>query len=92
MSIIVGTGKNARVRLNMDELQNAKGAEKKAQATETPAVGTDTKAKGKSGKGGKNGGKGAKSDAPVAETKVAESTSIGIEGYEGKTKISQSND
>ena len=83
MSIIVGTGKNARVRLNKSELQNANGAEKKAQATETPAVGTDTKAKGKGGKGGKNGGKGAKSDAPVTETKVAETPAVETEGSEG---------
>ena len=83
MSIIVGTGKNARVRLNTSELQNANGAEKKAQATETPAVGNDTKAKGKSGKGGKNVGKSAKSDAPVTETKVAETPSVETEGSEG---------
>lgn len=38
MSIVVGTGKNARVRLNTGELQNRKDAEKK---TETPAEGTD---------------------------------------------------
>ena len=43
MSIVVGTGKNARVRLNTGELQNRKEAEKK---TETPAEGTDI-AKGK---------------------------------------------
>ena len=43
MSIVVGTGKNARVRLNTGELQNRKEAEKK---TETPAEGTDV-AKGK---------------------------------------------
>lgn len=83
MSIIVGTGKNARVRLNTDELQNAKDAEKKAQATETPAVGNDSKVKGKGGKGGKNGGKGAKSDAPVAETKVTETPAVETEGSEG---------
>ena len=86
MSIIVGTGKNARVRLNTGELQNAKGVEKKAQTAETPAVGTDTKAKGKGGKGGKNGGKGAKSDAPVTETKVTENTAVGVEGSEGNEK------
>lgn len=86
MSIIVGTGKNARVRLNTGELQNAKAVEKKAQATETPSVGNDTKAKGKSGKGGKNGGKGAKSDAPVAETKVTENTAVETEGSEGNEK------
>lgn len=83
MSIIVGTGKNARVRLNTGELQNAKGAEKKAQATETPSVGNDSKVKGKGGKGGKNGGKGAKSDAPVAETKVTETPAVETEGSEG---------
>lgn len=43
MSIVVGTGKNARVRLNTGELQNRKEAEKK---TETPAEGADV-AKGK---------------------------------------------
>ena len=83
MSIIVGTGKNARVRLNTDELQNAKGAEKKDQATETPAVGDDSKGKGKDCKGGKNGGKGAKSDVPVAETKVTETPAVKTEGSEG---------
>ena len=83
MSIIVGTGKNARVRLNTGELQNAKGAEKKAQTTETPTVGT---VKGKGGKGGKNGGKGAKSDAPVTETKVTENTAVETKGSEGNEK------
>ena len=86
MSIIVGTGKNARVRLNTGELQNAKGAEKKAQDTETPAVGTEAKVKGKGGRGGKNGGKGAKSDAPVTDTKVTENTSVETEGSEGNEK------
>lgn len=43
MSIVVGTGKNARVRLNTGELQNRKEAERK---TETSAEGTDV-AKGK---------------------------------------------
>lgn len=83
MSIIVGTGKNARVRLNTGELQNSKGAAKKAQATETPAVGT---VKGKGGKGGKNGGKGAKSDASVTETKVTETPAVETEGSEGNEK------
>lgn len=40
MSIVVGTGKNARVRLNTGELQNGKEAEKKPK-TETPAEGGD---------------------------------------------------
>mgnify|MGYP003564088843 CR=1 FL=1 len=31
MSIVVGTGKNARVRLNTGELQNRKEAEKKIE-------------------------------------------------------------
>lgn len=83
MSIIVGTGKNARVRLNTSELQNVKEAEKKAQDTETPAVGNDSKVKGKGGKGGKNVGKCAKSDAPVTETKVAETPAVETEGSEG---------
>lgn len=83
MSIIVGTGKNARVRLNTGELQNSKGAEKKTQVTENPAVGT---VKGKGGKGGKNGGKGAKSDAPVTETKVTEIPAVETEGSEGNEK------
>lgn len=62
MSIVVGTGKNARVRLNTGELQNRKEAEKK---TETPAKGTDTT----KGKGGKSGGKGkGKEEAPKTET------------------------
>ena len=89
MSIIVGTGKNARVRLNTGELQNAKGAEKKAQTSETPAVGTETKVKGKGGRGGKNGGNGAKSDAPVTETKVTENTAVGTEGSEGNENKSE---
>ena len=38
MSIVVGTGKNARVRLNTGELQNGKKAEKKI---ETPTEGAD---------------------------------------------------
>lgn len=64
MSIVVGTGKNARVRLNTGELQNRKEAEKK---TETPAEGTDV-AKGKGGKsGGKDKSKG-KEEAPKTET------------------------
>lgn len=83
MSIIVGTGKNARVRLNTGELQNAKGAEKKAQTTETPAVGT---VKGKGGKGVKNVGKGAKSDASVTKNKVTETPAVGTEGSEGNEK------
>lgn len=62
MSIVVGTGKNARVRLNTGELQNRKEAEKK---TETPAKGTDIA----KGKGGKSGGKGkGKEEAPKTET------------------------
>lgn len=61
MSIVVGTGKNARVRLNTGELQNRKEAEK----TETPAKGTDIA----KGKGGKSGGKGkGKEEAPKTET------------------------
>ena len=64
MSIVVGTGKNARVRLNTGELQNRKEAEKK---TETPTDGTDV-AKGKGGKsGGKDKSKG-KEEAPKTET------------------------
>ena len=86
MSIIVGTGKNARVRLNTGELQNAKGAEKKALTAETPAIGTETKVKGKGGRGGKNVGKGAKSDATVTETKVTETPAVGTEGSEGNEK------
>ena len=70
MSIVVGTGKNARVRLNTGELQNRKEAEKK---TETPAEGTDVA----KGKGGKSGGKGkgkekaAKTETPAEGTDVA---------------------
>lgn len=58
MSIVVGTGKNARVRFNTGELQNVKEAEKKAQTAEPPAKG---------GKGGKSnkGGKDAKSETPA---------------------------
>ena len=64
MSIVVGTGKNARVRLNTGELQNRKEAERK---TETSAEGTDV-AKGKGGKsGGKDKSKG-KKEAPKIET------------------------
>lgn len=64
MSIVVGTGKNARVRLNTGELQNRKEAERK---TETSAEGTDV-AKGKGGKSGSKGkGKG-KEEAPKADT------------------------
>lgn len=71
MSIVVGTGKNARVRLNTGELQNRKEAEKK---TETPAKGTDI-AKGKGGKpGGKDKSKG-KKEAPKTET-PAEGTDV----------------
>lgn len=77
MSIVVGTGKNARVRLNTGELQNRKDAEKK---TETPAEGTDV-AKGKGGKlGGKDKSKG-KKEAPKADT-LAE----GADGNENQTE------
>ena len=77
MSIVVGTGKNARVRLNTGELQNRKEAEKK---TETPAEGTDV-AKGKGGKsGGKGKGKG-KEEAPKTDT-LAE----GSDGNENQTE------
>lgn len=64
MSIVVGTGKNARVRLNTGELQNGKKAEKKI---ETPTEGADAT----KGKGGKSGGKGkgnGKKEAPKTKT------------------------
>lgn len=72
MSIVVGTGKNARVRFNTGELQNVKEAEKKAQTTEPPA---------KVGKGNK-GGKGAKSETPVTETQTTETPANGNENQE----------
>ncbi len=75
MSIVVGTGKNARVRFNTGELQNVKEAEKKAQTTEPPAKG------GKGGKGDK-GGKGAKSETPVTETQTTETPANGNENQE----------
>ena len=78
MSIVVGTGKNARVRLNTGELQNRKEAEKK---TETPAEGTDA-TKGKSGKpGGKGKGK---EEAPKTETHAE-----GTDATKGKEETSK---
>ncbi len=78
MSIVVGTGKNARVRLNTGELQNRKEAEKK---TETPAEGTDVA----KGKGGKSGGKGkGKEKTPKTETPAE-----GIDVAKGKEETSK---
>lgn len=83
MSIVVGTGKNARVRLNTGELQNGKDAEKKPK-TETPAEGGDGTTKGKGGKsGGKSGGKGkGKEETPKTETPTTE-TETPAEGGDG---------
>lgn len=78
MSIVVGTGKNARVRLNTGELQNRKEAEKK---TETPADGTDVA----KGKGGKSSGKGKdKKEAPKTETRTE-----GTDTTKGKEETSK---
>ena len=77
MSIVVGTGKNARVRLNTGELQNRKEAEKK---TETPAEGTDVA----KGKGGKSGGKG--KSKGKEETSKTETPVEGSDGNENQTE------
>lgn len=79
MSIVVGTGKNARVRLNTGELVNAK--------TETPADSGEATTKGK---GGKSGGKGkgrVKEETPkTTETPQTETPAEGGDGNENQTE------